>query len=382
MNIEVKIAEIEQAISKNKNIINGCGLNEGILGLSFFYYYMYKYSGNEKFLHNCIEFYEDAIDKIDNSYSSFNYKADLVELGLYSILLSSSNIIEIPQHFFSELDNIILEFTIKNQDLSNYSGALLGGCYFIERENFSDRLSILKSIVDLIESQAITNSSGTYWISSLKNENKVGLNLSHGTAGIISFLIKLYNSEIEQARCKSLIINGLKFILDQKKEGFINLLPLHAFEKTFVNYANLMYGDLGVGYVLIKGGEIVKDDTFVSEGLNLIINSIDKKEIISHNIKEASLMYGSAGISSLYKSLYEDYNLDKLKEGYQYWDKKTEDFADTSNKWAGFNVHFKFDTDDIHLSFAHGISGIGISLISSINGEQSKDYLKFLKYDI
>lgn len=388
MNFEkLKIKEIENILYSNKTRPKSIGMSNGILGISFFYYYMFKLTQEENFLSVCVELFEEAIDRLSESYSSANYKADIVELGLYSVFLSNNEIVEIEQDFFETLDEIILEFTkeeIKAKNLHNLSGALLGGFYFIKRKLKTQRSSTLLSILSLIEEKAVTIKNETYWLSDFRKHGKIELNLNHGTCGIISFLIELYNCDIEKDRCSSLIISGFSFIINQKKDNTNKtLFPFFAFENNFLEYSNLSYGDISIGYTLLKGGEALHDKTLINEGLSILSNVIKKSRMFENNIKEASLIYGSCGLTSIYSYIYHRYNLEEFKEGYTFWNNKTKEFSHFSNKWAGFTVYFKSNMEiDTQLSFAHGIAGIGISLISSILNENTKDYLQFLKYNI
>ncbi|ROI06419.1 MULTISPECIES: lanthionine synthetase LanC family protein [unclassified Chryseobacterium] len=381
----IKTLQIKETLSEYKDRLHGVGISNGLLGLSLFHYYHFKYSQQEQDIASALEILEECIEKLDDHYSSYTTKTDIIELGLYIQFLFDSDILDVDENLLSELDEIILEITseqIEKKNIHNITGALSGGTYFLKRQSFEKRTEILLKILSIIEQKAIKkNDHQVYWEVDFRKKNNTELNLNHGIAGVLSFLIKLYNNNIEKEKCKELILKGINFILAQKKVHEMNWFPQFAFENEFLEHHNLSYGDIGIGYIITKAGESIQNDNFYKQGLEILENCANYRDDSQQYIKDANLIYGASGLSSFFNVLYQKYNKGSFKAAYTYWHHKVMEFGSTDSQWAGYRSHFNNDHDFVHLSFAQGILGIGISLLSNAVND-SGSFLSFLKYDI
>jgi len=154
-----KIHEIKNVLSDHKDQFNGIGLSNGLLGLSLFHYYSFKYFNQEKDIEQALEILENCIEKLDENYTSYTTKADIIELGQYIQFLTDNHILDTEDSLLDDLDDIILEITneeIRKKNLHNLTGALCGGTYFLKRHSFEKRESLLKEILHIIEEKKIT----------------------------------------------------------------------------------------------------------------------------------------------------------------------------------------------------------------------------------
>lgn len=380
-----KIHQIKKVLSDNKDKLNGIGLSNGLLGASLFHYYSFKYFNQENDIETALEILENCIEKLNENYSSYTTKIDIIELGLYIQFLTDNHILDTEDSLLEDLDEIILEITneeVHKKNLHNITGALSGGAYFIKRKNSVKRENVLKSILQLIEEKKITkNGKETYWEFDFRGVKCTETNLNHGIAGILSFLIKLYKTGIEKEKCRKLILSGIHFILSQKQISKNNWFPQFAFQNDFSEYSNLSYGDIGIGYILIKAGESIHDKEIIQEGLKILDHCAQYREDSPRYIRDANLIYGSTGLSTFFHHLSREYENTSFKDAHTYWYNKTTVFSTTNSEWAGYTSHFNSDQDHAHLSFSQGISGIGIALLSHLIND-SELFLSFLKYDI
>ena len=68
-----------------------------------------------------------------------------------------------------------------------------------------------------------------------------------------------------------------------------------------------------------------------------------------------------------------------FKSARQYWMEKTINYNNNNTKFAGYETYRNGFDEDIQVSFAHGIAGIGIALINyKLNLKH--EYLKFFNY--
>ena len=380
-----KIRQIKKVLSENKDKFNGIGISNGLLGLSLFHYYSFKYFNQEEDINVSLEILENCIGQLNENYSSYTTKTDIIELGLYIQFLTDHNILDTEDSLLDDLDEVILEITneeILKKNLHNITGALSGGTYFFKRHSFEKRENILKNILQIIEEKKIVkNDKEIYWEFDFRGINCAETNLNHGIAGILSFLIKLYKTGIEKKRCRKLILSGVRFILSQKQISNNNWFPQFAFQNDFSQYSNLSYGDIGIGYILIKAGENINDQEILSEGIKVLDHWAKYREEQPKYINDANLIYGTAGLSSFFYHLSRNYKTSSFSDAHLYWHKKTAEFNSENSKWAGYTSYFNNDQDYAHLSFSQGISGIGIALLSHLTND-SETFLSFLKYDI
>ncbi|AZA84274.1 hypothetical protein C1637_05365 [Chryseobacterium lactis] len=379
-----KISSIKSCLEKSKEKLQGIGLSNGILGLSLFYYYCFLDSKDEYSLNLSLEIVEECIEKLDGDYTSFTTKTDIIQLGLYLQFLTHHNVLK-EDEFMLEFDQIVLEITrleINNKNLDNISGALTGGTYFLSRSTDSDQTEILLEIFNLIEQESIRlNEDMIYWEFDLRGEKNIELNLHHGSAGIVSFLLKLYTiTALHKDKCKEMIYSAINFILSQKKYGQINMFPQNAFTEDMLGYHNFTYGDIGIGYIITETGKKFEDDFLISEGLEILKNAALYRDPHKEFIKDANIIYGASGLNLLFAHFHEIYGMDVFKQAEVHWYHEILKLGNENSQWAGYNTYFNGTYDFAQLSLSQGLAGIGINLLN--NKKSTPSFLRLLGYDI
>jgi lantibiotic modifying enzyme len=387
--IEERINEIEESINNNNSSIT-LDLYDGFLGISLFYYYLFLYKKEESSLVKSINILESVFEKL-NSGCEYNSN-DIIELSKYLFFLYSKKMIDIDEikNNLEQLDIYlitILNNKLEENDLDSINGLISLGYLFLDLSEidskYSTNLSEIFKIIDNLK-QSINNDNEYYWFFNMRDKVKPIIELSyfHGISGIINFLNFLYEKNIESEKCKNIITKSILFLENYKKKVGINFYP-HIINSSnefkYLKYQNINYGDIGIGYTIYKSGLILKNNTFKKKGIEILENAAKFRDNKGNYIKDAELIYGSSGLFAFYDKIENEHPNKLFKTAKKYWIEKTINYNNNKTKFAGYETFINGFDDDIQISFAHGIAGIGIALINyklNLNHE----YLKFFNY--
>ena len=167
-------------------------------------------------------------------------------------------------------------------------------------------------------------------------------------------------------------------LLKCKKSKGVNLFPFDKERIMNDNFSlNLIYGDIGIAYVIYKAGVLLKNENFIEKGIEILINAAKYRDN-SNYILDVNLNYGCLGLSSFFRFFNEIESNILFEKASIYWKEKYSILRSNDNKeWAGFkSINNNWDVNT-NLSFGHGIIGIGIALMSYKKG-LDLDFLKFL----
>lgn len=378
-----RIYEIKNALDKNQHLFLSAGLNDGILGLSLFYLYFYEFSKDESALTQISTYIDQATNYITNSQCEPH---ELIEFGDYLCFLNEKGFIDNKEtlKYLKQLNPLIktlFKTRIKEKDLDSLSGCIAIGHYYLRIQHLIDYNNQLIQLINLLEQEAVLSDSGIFWYFKNTETKKTNIELGiyHGVAGIIYFLASAYEQKIAQKTCISMIHNAVSYLSGQKKKKDNTLFDIDALFHKRISYHNLAYGDIGIGYVLFKTGEIIDCKQYIDEGIEILEHAAlfldDKQEYI----RDAELIYGSSGLMTIFSFFYGYNNSPLFLKAKTYWLSKTLDYNNNNTKWAGYETFINGYDDHIQLSFCHGLCGIGISLIACQHHEDFS-YLRFLSY--
>ncbi|MVO09574.1 hypothetical protein GOQ30_10425 [Flavobacterium sp. TP390] len=380
------VREIEEAIQDNHHIFTSMGVVNGLAGVSLFYYYL----GDTDL---SISFLEKAIEGLNDSYEGPNIVEDIISIGKLLTFYVDNGLLqqEDIEMYFESYDPILEELfvdSLKEDNLSPVTGILKYVNYFVQRTKYGkkDYTLFFSDVVDKIEKLAQTDAEtgGIYWISNVDRQGKklIELGVKHGVMGIVDSLINLHQINFQKERVQKLIEKALLYTTAHQFENKKVIFPFCTDDVSEAKSFSfgLMYGDLGIAYVLHRAADVFGWKEYAALALKTLTRASeirdDKKEII----KDANLFYGSLGVASFFKLMKEKTQSNFLEEAIQYWYTKTEDYKIQESQWAGFDTTFnKFDVN-AQLSFSHGIVGIGTALL---HFEKNLDFgfLSFIDYE-
>jgi lantibiotic biosynthesis protein len=387
--IDLRIIEIEKVIKKSSHLFQSISLQNGVLGFSLFYFYYYLYKKDEKYLNKAIAYLESIFTKI-SSNTIFDFDPiDFIELGRYLCFLHRKDILESVDlqdniTVLKSFVDILLEEKIKEKDLDSVGGIIGAGHFFLDAYGtIPSYKSDLEKIILVIEKLSIDEDADSiYWYFPMRNKNEpiVELGFFHGVSGVIFFLLRAYKSCILTEKCHELIVKASSFLIKQKSEKGVNLFPVNLNKHYFLQYQNINYGDVSIGYVLHEVGVQLEIQQYKKLGIETLLNATCFLDDDNVFIKDAELAYGSAGLFSLFSFLEYKIPQKQLKKAENYWLNKTLCFNNNNTVWAGYDTYFNGFNDFIQVSFGHGIAGIGISLINH-QLSSKHEYLTLFNYE-
>lgn len=387
--INKRIYNIEKVLRKSRNKFNSIGLKDGILGLSLFYYYYHLYTKKEEYLSETYYYLEKSLTCLGNGKIQNFSMFDLIELGNYICFLYKKECIEKHDalEIIKEIESPILkllEDKIDEKNLGALTGALNIGNYLINlKGTFAiNNESHLISLIDIIDELSISkNTKSIFWKFPMRNKENpiVELGFVHGMSGIIYFLSRMVENQLEKEKCIKMIKKSASFLLSFKQEVPNTLFPLTDIrgEKNQNNYQSLGYGDVGIGYTFLHLGKYV-DKAYFKIGEEILDNASNFKDDDGIFIKDAELIYGASGLFGFFDKFK------KLSANYgkaaDYWLNRVINFNNHKSNWVGYKTYINGFDETIQLSFQHGLIGIGLALINTQLISESHDYLGFLNY--
>ncbi|MFS4431661.1 lanthionine synthetase LanC family protein [Chryseobacterium sp. S90] len=383
------ISEIEECIRKKDTSLTGIGLNNGILSASMFYYYHYLMTKESESLELVTHYIEKSLSVLTEDYKSLHFNDEIRELGLYLMFLKQEEVLDSEiDSLLENIDEILEEILIQKTeqgDLDLTSGFPSFAKYFVLR-NLKDKKYLIEKTLDKVIELTQNHDSGNYWKFDLRDKENpyVELGLGHGTTGVINYLLFLYKNKIYTKESLELIHKGLSFIWSCKESSTdnITLFPFNAFEDVYIDYHNLAYGEIGIGYTFYNAGILLENKDYCDKGLHILLNTTKFKDTDQSAILEPGLIYGSAGLSALYKKLYLLTEKDAFLEAKEYWHEHLlQSKNNESETWAGFKAYYNAEFDNINMALGQGIAGIGITLMNNVI-KTNHNYVSFYNYDL
>lgn len=384
-----RITKIEEVLRQHDDKYESMGLNNGLLGLSVFYYYCYIYTKEEKHLDDISNYIIRSFNGFNPNYKGFSSVSDIVEIGKYLHFLKRKGLLEANiNDYLEEADTIVLQFLdtqLAEENIDPVLGTIKAGYYLLNRLETKDMVTEIAKIISELERLSVINTERkeAYWYNNFRDKSTPDLELgfTHGIAGIVNFILSVHENGILLEKCKVLIISALNFLMKHKINQGVNLFPFEALNHTKINYQNLCYGDLGIGYVFMRAGKILECKDFFTTGIEIIENSARFKDDDNEYIKDANLLYGASGLFSFFKTMNKYIDSEIIHQASDYWFKKMMNHNQHDTPWLGYKSYYNDHSLSTQLCFSEGICGIGISLIAKellIEG----DYLMFLNYSI
>ena len=392
--IKIKLEEIVKCVVdgiENNTIDNTTGLYDGKFGILLFLYYYASYSGDKKiraFTDNYAEKISDALwtERIPTFCSGLSGILYVVEF------LREQHFIDID---IDDADNDLNHYLIHSMDrfMDNryydfMHGALGIGLYFMKQGK--EIKPVLKLIDFLYDTAEKDPQKKIFKWKSITNmdEGTVGYNiaLSHGISSIVLFLARVITNRIEHDKLHDLLEGAVNYLLSQEID--VNLygsyFPPQSLENenSFIGKSRLgwCYGDLGVAYSIWYAGKTLGNKGWSDKGMNILINSTERKEVIDNYVFDAGLCHGSAGIAMVYNRLFLETNSTLFLNAYYYWLELTLMFSTFIDGLAGYKTFQGSDKEsERDYNLLTGVSGIGLMFVSYLlNNKQKWDELFLL----
>jgi exonuclease III len=377
--IKLKLDQIADCICKKIQkdpIIHIDGLYSGKFGILLFLNYYAKYTNNIAI----------ASDYANNLLDNFYMKTMLHTFcsGLSGILylfefLRENDFIDInTEEVANEFDDFLLRSMRKDIENRYYDflhGALGVGFYFLKKQKESPVIEMVKFLYEIAEKDYINNVFK--WKSVLNEHEEMGYNisLSHGMSGIILYLSHVIKNKINDNYLLEMLEGAVHYILSQEIDVRIygSYFPSYSLEnkdtKIYKSRLAWCYGDLGVAYSVWYAGKVVNKQSWIDKGMNILIHSTNRINLIKNHVIDAGICHGSIGIAMMYRKIFIETNNLLFLEAARYWIKETLHFSVFQDGLAGYKT-YKGENFSCDYSMLTGVSGIGIMFISYLMNDQ------------
>lgn len=377
------------------------GIYDGKLGAVLFLSQYQHYVSKEPEVEKKIEL---LLREVVEDVESFN-SVSLAGLGGFGWLIQRlKRIDKLPTAFQSvsdEIDLIIRDAIDNDVHDSRWwdspdllYGATGAGIYFLERSRDSVLANELldRTVCHLID---LSETQGEYctWFWGIPpkkpSHRRYSLGLAHGVPSIILFLIKAEQKRAKPDEHVSKIIRKACYWLLQFERSEDNLFSYPDFtdrsEPSRLAWCN---GDLGVSLCLFRASRYLQDSILYDAALRIALKTC-KRDLLNAQIYsdgdfvDTGFCHGVAGISHMYLRLFQETNDFRLKERHSVWTKEILKQSKWDDAMAGF-ISRAFVQVDGKTNFSEhewtkcpnileGVSGVGLSLLTSIRPEVKWD---------
>lgn len=379
--INKKLRVISKSLYDDSKQLNALGLLGGRTGLAVFFFEYFQLTRNIKYLNFASKIMSNVLDRID-SFHNYAFAS-----GICGVLWTTQRYInaglldEDGDKLLGNFDDTLTEFAIQELEHGRYDylhhslGVLL---YLIERFQETNNKARVKNAIMRITFQlekcAVYENTHIKWfdnfskISSGYEINRYNYGLAHGLPSIISILITLLESGIEDDRINKLIKGACSFVATKKRSAE---LSKSLFANTSVNeFENSRlawcYGDLGVGFSLLKAGVVLEDIHLFELGNEIGLHSLFRTHPDDTRVVDACLCHGAAGISMIFRRYFHLTKNHKYLKQSEFWLNHALSMGSQGRGLAGYTFWIE-DHMTSNSSLLMGTAGVGLSMISSLS---------------
>lgn len=366
------IVQIEKKVTEKKELFNSIGLKHGILGVSFFYFALSDYFGDKSYQEKGFIELQSCMDKLNSDYISPTLYREISEIGHFLEFCISKKWLTKDDigETLNEIDIIledVLDKEIASKNFDPVTGALAYGYYFLKRTDSERKIFAIKKLLDFIKSISYIDDSGNvYWKSVFKGKEQIYLGITHGISNVILFLLQVQDVLKKDKDDLDLIITrACNYIRSKEFESRPLIYPLIVDEEINNNVypKNYCYGDFGTLYSLLKAYNKLDNN----EGQKYVLERFVKSNSYGYGIPYIntgkSILYGSAGLSMLFRS----FNCVSFSEEYQnaYYSKIEEVVKafNINDEFLGYQGYWNQDSDITNYCLSEGMIGIALELI-------------------
>lgn len=376
-----KLSVIANILKSNKSQKN-IGFLSGDIGEAFFLFHYDRTFNSPSAYNRGIELIENVFEAINNGHLYHTYCTGLAGIGWAIEYLTDNNFIDADiKESLNEIDDLVGAMMINDMENGNYDylhGASGSVLYLLKRRK-SNPIKIdnyIKNYLELLEETAVEDNNALKWSSIIDSKTKrIGYNisLSHGSTSIISVLSKIYSNGIEPEFTMKLAEKSVSYLFNQRIDSYqsISYFPTYSIESdSNITYSRLSwcYGDLGISAALWQSGKNFNKKNWMNFAEKIALKSIGRKKD-NTGIADAGLCHGTSGLSHMYKRFFINTENRDFLDASEFWLKETINMAKFQDGLAGYKSYNPSETGGWvnETNFLNGISGIGMSMLSSIS---------------
>lgn len=353
-------------------------LLDGLMGPILFKTYYGKFQKDNSIIEESISDMEVVFSQMDN------IKDLTLSMGFAGILfvldhLDKGQFIEFEEGFLDFDIDIFSKAIRESKDLDylhGISGIILS---FIENKNYSRFNAYFEQWINLILLTKESSEDELKWKRSLEQPGGIFkdvycLGLAHGTPSIILILLKVYKRTNNQ-KVRELLHKAAKFLFRSRFKEENDFFFPNSFAEGYETPSRLAwcYGDLGCAMSLYLYGRHFNDKSMIDFSNRVFLKHCQKRDVLKYRVTDPGFCHGSIGIAHFYGRMFNYTGLEIYRETSEYWVRATLEKATYMDGLAGYKHYAGPDKGFINsYGLLEGVSGIGLSLISSITDDEPK----------
>ncbi|MBV6485710.1 MAG: hypothetical protein KFKLKKLM_02299 [Flavobacteriales bacterium] len=365
-------------------------LPSGKIGISLFLYYSGKFLNKDSFLEFSRYYFEECFETLNTFSDKINGRTlyggytGILWLFQHYINIGFIEYNEDAKSVFDVFDELIKKEFFVEKQIKNYDllyGLLGYGVYFLERNKLKNQVRVLNDVVSILDEISIKKEYGITWEDRFeRKENKdkelINLGFAHGVPSIIVFLSYVYK-ETGNKEAVNLIHKAIDFLkyheLDTSKESCFSYNILNEQPDKYPSRLAWCYGDLGIGYAILKSGVLISNPNYIKYGEEILLNLVGKTlqdEVTG--VKDAGFCHGASGIAHLlYKAFKYTNNISFYKSS-EYWIEIALSMQDKDGGYSRYHYsdnekRWQYEPDN---GLLEGASGVGLCLISHVISDE------------
>ncbi|MDN5476041.1 MAG: hypothetical protein L0G39_03825 [Chryseobacterium sp.] len=369
------IDKITESLDKysDEEVLKNVSYETGLLGYSLYYLYLSKYTGDQKYTTTAEEYFNKGLASFNPKtfqrvHGTDSLDAHLAHIGRYLIFCENNGLLSVSsEEYLLNLDQILfglMKSKINIKDFDSGTGALAAGYYYLARlKSGSDVQEQLIFLINSIDEAAFQDDTGDYYWKCPSLYDRIYLGISHGSSLIISFLTSVCEAGLEIQLCEKIIRKATAFLIKQYRESdYKGLFPNMIGDAIEPMQFALCYGDLGIGYALLRASQLLKDSD-TADFANVILNDCLLRTKEDNLTLDAGIFYGASGLAITFDKLGTLSGDIRYIQRADYWNQQILTYATHSNDFAGFKSRLLEDNILWQISFGWGILGIGMTLM-------------------
>ncbi|MDR1091722.1 MAG: lanthionine synthetase C family protein [Prevotella sp.] len=359
------------------------GLYSGEFGRLLFLLYYSRYSQSEKHALLTEQYAVKLMEQFAEKENQHTFCSGLSGILYLFDFLREQSIIDLDISDVQPLlENYIvskMRWDIRQMNYDFMHGALGVGLYFLKRRTNPEYIrELIDFLYDTAEKDKIHQIFK--WESVIDHEkNLIGYNLSlcHGISSIIIFLSRVVRIGMSDEEIREMLSGAVRYVLSQQKDSvqfgsfFPNFIIKNLPESVSKSRMAWCYGDLGIGLALWQAGKALEKMEWKEKGLEILLQSTQRRTYHDSYAIDAGICHGSAGIAMTYRRMFFETQRDEFKDTALFWINQTLDFSSHEDGLAGYRTFVK-DCWKCDYSLLTGISGIGLVLLSYLEDDQQE----------
>lgn len=319
----------------------------GLGSLLQFHYMMYQQTKDAVEIQKMKVIASQIIDKINNydfgnTTRLYSFSSGLSGVAFILTELQKKDIIQFDlQDEFSEINSYLYEsamqvLAVKNTDFLH--GALGIFYYFLNHPRSAERDNYLQEMFGAFIKNCRIDEKGLRLYNFSSNEpadnDQFDTGLAHGLSGFLLILVECIRTGFETRNATHYLREGIRYLvslekLEKEEGGNESLFPTSVTEPFHVNLPENLsnykgrlawcYGDLNIAWVLIRGSEVLQSEDLFHKGVGIALNTTKRKTEGEALVGNFFFCHGSAGLSYLYKRLFDVTGHQQFNDAYLHW---------------------------------------------------------------